>query len=81
MLDLKTKPLVPLAMTGVERLRALMSAVSLPQTVSVPWVEVVNNGERSFEYHGSHVKVCVRAGPRGIIMGPPPQELLEPCKL
>lgn len=28
-------------------------------TVSVPWVEVVNNGERSFEYHDSHVKDTV----------------------
>ena len=35
--------------------------LSLPQTVSVPCSEVINNGEKSIEYHDSHVKVCMKA--------------------
>ena len=31
------------------------------QTVSIPWAEVVNNGEKSIEYYDSHVQVCAPA--------------------
>ena len=35
--------------------------LALCQTVSIPWAEVVNNGEKSIEYYDSHVQVCVPA--------------------
>ena len=35
--------------------------LALCQTVSIPWAEVVNNGEKSIEYYDSHVQVCAPA--------------------
>ena len=38
-------------------LRSLVFPILLPQTVSIPWGEVVNNGERSVHYSTDHVQV------------------------
>ena len=36
-------------------------SLALWQTVSIPWAEIVNNGEKSIEYYDSHVQVCTPA--------------------
>lgn len=35
----------------------LLVCLPTSQTVSIPWVELVNNGEKTVEYHESHIQV------------------------
>ena len=36
----------------------MLCLIPIPQTVSIPWAEVLNNGEKTIEYYDYHVQVC-----------------------
>lgn len=36
-----------------------LACLPSPQTASIPWVELVNNGEKTVEYHQNHIQVSM----------------------